>query len=113
MLLALSYIEANGFQGQQPSRTTPAPTVHQQVLSALQKQAQRLSAWEQFFFISPFFNCSSSSILTQDFIAPSGKGITPDSLLTGVGQMCMCAQQSVNNDDVSVLKHKFYWQLEC
>lgn len=67
-----------------------------------------------FFFSTPtfFFNCSSSSILTQDFIAPSGKGITPDSLLTGVGQMCMCAQQSVNNDDVSVLKHKFYWQLE-
>lgn len=53
-------------------------------------------------------NCSTSNILTQDFIAVSRKGITPDSLLTGMGEsVCVCAQQSVKKHAVNA------WSSKC
>lgn len=72
----------------------PPPTarnlLHQQGLSALQIEAQRLSAWEQISLSS----CSTSSILSRDFIVLSRRRITPDSLLTGMLQnVCVCSQK--------------------
>lgn len=76
----LSRSKANGSQGQQPALPPPAVRnlVHQQGLSALHIEAQRLSAWEQIFV-----NCSTSRILTQESLT---KRITPDILLTGMGE---------------------------
>lgn len=70
-------MKVSGSQGQQP--TVLSPTVrnllHQQGLSALQREAQRLSAREQISLSC----CSTSSVLTRDFIVLSRKRITPDS----------------------------------
>lgn len=47
-------------------------------------------------------NRCTSSVLTQDFIAVSREGITPDSLLTGRGErVCLHSSQSKKNDAVS------------
>lgn len=68
---------------------TVSNLLHQQGLSALQIEAQKITSVGADFSL----NCCTSSILTQDFIAVSRKGITPDSPLTGMGE-CVCLRSS-------------------
>lgn len=62
-------------------------------------------------------NCSTSNILTQDFIAMSRKGITPDSLLTGMGES-VCVRTAVSQKaccqcmELKMPTCKFYWHFK-
>lgn len=62
-------------------------------------------------------NCSTSNILTQDFIAVSRKGITPDSPLTGMGES-VCVRTAVSQKaccqciELKMSTCKFYWHFK-
>lgn len=92
-----------------PSPPTVMNLLHQQGLSALQIQARRLAAWEQISLLT----CSSSSILTQDFIALSRGRITPDKSAYGHERMCTCEQEPVKSDGINARAQNVCWFFYC
>lgn len=88
---AVYSMKASGSQGQQPTVLphTVKNLLHQQGLSALQIESQRLSVWEQISLSTALLEASwhKTSWLWHE------KGITPDSLLIGMGE-CVCVHSS-------------------